>query len=164
MSTIFQLMSELFNTKAGVKFVHIPFKSGGEIVAGLLSGQVTMAFADTGPVLPQIKSGKLRALATSGAKRFPELPDLPTMKEAGIAGVEVEGFSGLVDPAGTPKAIVKKLEAEINAILNDPATRQKLVEAGANVAALSIAEFATFVKAEREKYERIIRVTGVKPE
>ncbi len=129
-SAIFQLTSELFNSKAGVKFEHIPFKSGGEVVAAILSGQVTMAFADAGPALPQIKSGKLRALATSGAKRFPELPDLPTMKEAGIDGVEVDGFSALVAAAGTPKAIVKKLEAEVIAIVNAADVKESFKKIG----------------------------------
>ncbi len=129
-STTFQLLSELFNAKAGVKFEHIPFKSGGEVVAAILSGQVTTAFADAGPALPQIKSGKLRALATSGAKRFPELPDLPTMKEAGIDGVEVDGFSALVAPAGTPKAIVKKLEAEVNAIIKLADVQERFKQIG----------------------------------
>lgn len=129
-SATFQLISELFNTRAGVKFEHIPFKSGGEIVQAILNGQVTMAFADTGPALPQIKAGKLRALATSGAKRFPDLPDVPTMKEAGVDGVEVDGFSGLVAPAGTPAAIVKKLEAEVNAILALADVKERLNQIG----------------------------------
>jgi tripartite-type tricarboxylate transporter receptor subunit TctC len=129
-SAIFQLTSELFNSKVGVKFEHIPFKSGGEVVAAVLSGQVTMAFADAGPAMPQIRSGKLRALATSGAKRFPALPDLPTMKEAGVDGVEVDGFSALIAPAKTPQAIVKKLEAEVNAILKQPDVQDRLNQIG----------------------------------
>lgn len=129
-STTFQLLSELFNSKAGVKFEHIPFKSGGEVVAAILSGQVTTAFADAGPALPQIKSGKLRALATSGTKRFAELPDLPTMKEAGVDGVAVDGFSGLVAPLGTPKPIIKKLEGEIAAILKLADVQDRLKQIG----------------------------------
>ena len=129
-SAVFQLTSELFNKKAGVKFEHIPFKSGGELVTAVLSGQVTMTFADAGPAMPQIRSGKLLALATSGEKRFAELPDLPTMKEAGIDGVEVDGFSGLVAPAGTPKAIVKKLEGEVDAIVKMTDVRDRMKQMG----------------------------------
>jgi tripartite-type tricarboxylate transporter receptor subunit TctC len=129
-SPIFQLTSELFNLRTGVKFEHIPFKSGGEIVAGILNGQVTMAFADAGPAMPQINAGKLRVLATSGAKRFPALPSLPTMKEAGIDGVVVDGYSGIVAPAGTPAAIVKKLERETNAILEQAEVRDRMTKIG----------------------------------
>lgn len=147
-SPIFQLTSELFNLKTGVKFEHIPFKSGGEIVTGILTGQVTTAFADAGPAMPQITAGKLRVLATSGAKRFPALPDLPTMKEAGIDGVEVDGYSGIVAPAGTPQAIVKKLEETINAILKEAEVRDRLTKIGLVPAGGTGAQFVATINRE----------------
>ena len=147
-SPIFQLTSELFNIKTGVKFEHIPFKSGGEIVAGILNGQVTMAFADAGPAMPQINAGKLRVLATSGAKRFPALPNLPTMKEAGIEGVVVDGYSGIVAPAGTSAAIVKKLEAETNAILKQADVRDRLEKLGLVPGGGTAAQFVAVINRE----------------
>lgn len=129
-SAIFQLTSELFNLRTGTKFEHIPFKSGAEIVTGILNGQVTMAFADIGAAIGQVRAGKLRVLATSGSERFPDLPDVPTMKEAGIDGVEVDGFSGLLAPAKTPMPIVRKLEAAINEMLKHDDARAKLRELG----------------------------------
>ncbi len=161
-STVFQLTSELFNSKAGVKFEHIPFKSGGEIVTAILSGQVTTAFADAGPALPQIKSGKLLALATSGAKRFAELPELPTMKEAGIDGVEVDGFSGLVAPAGTPAAIIKKLEAEVNAIIKLDDFQARLKQIGLVPGGGTGEEFAAMVARDIPKWTAVAKAANIK--
>lgn len=161
-STTFQLLSELFNSKAGVKFEHIPFKSGGEVVAAILSGQVTTAFADAGPALPQIKSGKLRALATSGAKRFPELPDLPTMKEAGIDGVEVDGFSALVAPAGTPRAIVKKLEGEVNAIIKLADVQERFKQIGLLPAGGTGEELKAMVAKDIPMWTAIAKAANIK--
>jgi tripartite-type tricarboxylate transporter receptor subunit TctC len=161
-STIFQLTSELFNSKTGVKFEHIPFKSGGEIVTAILSGQVTMAFADTGPAMPQIRSGKLRALATSGTKRFGGLPDLPTMKEAGINGVEVDGFSGLVAPAGTPKAIVKKLEAEVNAIVKMGDVRERMSQLGLVPAGGTGEEFRALIERTVPIWKEVAKASNIK--
>ncbi len=161
-SAVFQLTSELFNSKAGVKFEHIPFKSGGEVVAAILSGQVTTAFADAGPALPQIKAGKLRALATSGAKRFPELPDLPTMKEAGIDGVEVDGFSALVAPVGTPKAIVKKLEAEVNAIVQAADVQERFKQIGLVPAGGTGEELRAMVAKDIPMWTAIAKAANIK--
>ena len=103
-SAVFQLTSELFNQKTGAKFQHIPFKGGAELVTAVLTGQATMTFADAGPAMPQFKAGTLRPLASTGATRLPELPDVPTLAEVGIDGVVVEGFIGLAAPKGTPAA------------------------------------------------------------
>ena len=163
-STIFQLTSELFNSRAGVKFEHIPFKSGGEIVTAILSGQVSMAFADTGAAMAQIKAGKLRALATSGAKRFAELPDLPTMKEAGIDGVEVDGFSGLVAPAGTPMAIIRKLEAEVNAIVKLEDVQVRLKQLGLVAGGGTGEEFAAMIARDIPKFTAVAKAANIKLE
>lgn len=161
-STTFQLLSELFNSKAGVKFEHVPFKSGGEVVAAILSGQVTTAFADAGPALPQIRSGKLRALATSGTKRFAELPDVPTVVEAGVEGVAVDGFSGLVAPAGTPRAIVKKLEAEVNAIIKLPDVQERLKQIGLVPAGGTGEEFRAMVARDIPVWTAVAKAANIK--
>ncbi len=161
-STTFQLLSELFNARAGVKFEHIPFKSGGEVVAAILSGQVTTAFADAGPALPQIRSGKLRALATSGSKRFPELPDLPTMKEAGVDGVAVDGFSGFVAPAGTPRAIVKKLENEVNEILKLTDVQDRMKQIGLIPAGGTGEEFRAMIAAAIPMWTEVAKAANIK--
>jgi tripartite-type tricarboxylate transporter receptor subunit TctC len=161
-STVFQLTSELFNSKAGVKFEHIPFKSGGELVTAVITGQVTMAFADAGPAMPQIRSGKLRALATSGAQRFAEMPELPTMKEAGIEGVEVDGYSGLVAPAGTPQAIVKKLEAEVNAIVKMPDVQERMKQLGLVAGGGTAEEFGAMVARSIPIWTAVAKASNIK--
>lgn len=161
-SPIFQLTSELFNIKTGVKFEHIPFKSGGEIVTAIINNQVTMAFADAGPAMPQISAGKLRALATSGARRFPALPDLPTMKEAGIDGVEVDGWSGIVAPAGTPQAIVKRLEREVNEIVKQADVRERLEKIGLVPAGGTAEQFVALVSREIPMWSSVAKAANVK--
>jgi tripartite-type tricarboxylate transporter receptor subunit TctC len=116
-SGVFQLVTEQFKQLTGTPFEYVPFKSTAEVAAAVLNGQVTMAFIDPAPLLPHLKAGKVRLLAISTPKRSPDNPDVPTMAEAGVKGVELEGFSGLVARAGTPAAIVKKLADEVNAII-----------------------------------------------
>lgn len=119
-SGVFQLVTEQFKQLTGTPFEYVPFKSTNEIATALLNGQVTMAFIDPPPMLPHLKAGKLRPIAITTTKRSTDLPDVPTMAEAGVPGVEFEGSTGLVVKAGTPAEIVKKLEAEVNAVLRLP--------------------------------------------
>lgn len=119
-SGVFQLVTEQFKQLTGTPFEYVPFKSTAEVATAVLNGQVTMAFIDPAPLLPHLKAGKVRMLATSTPKRSADFPDVPTMAEAGVPGVELEGFSGLVARAGTPAAIVKKLEDEVNAVIRLP--------------------------------------------
>jgi tripartite-type tricarboxylate transporter receptor subunit TctC len=124
-----------------------------------------MYFPGFPPVMPMMKAGTVKVLAVSSVKRSDAAPDIPTVAEAtGFSDFDFTLWQGFFAPKGTPPEVVSRLNTEINKILADPATRQKLVEAGANVAALSVADFASFVTAERAKYERIIKVTGVKPD
>ena len=161
-STLFQLTSELFNQRTGAGFVYIPFKSGGEMVTALLSGQVSMAFADTGPLLPHVKSGKIRPLATSGAQRLAELPDTPTLAEAGVPGIVVDGFSGLVAPKGTPAAIVKKLEGELIAIIKLPDVLERLSQLGQVPDGSTSAEFAARVAREIPLWTAVAKAANIK--
>lgn len=161
-SAIFQLTSELFNMKTGAKFEHIPFKSGAEIVGAILTGQVTMAFADIGAAIGQVRAGKLRVLATSGSARFPDLPDVPTMKEAGIEGVEVDGFSGLVAPAGTPMPIVRKLEAETNAMLALVETQTRLKQLGTVAGGGTAEDYKAAIVRDIAKFSAVANAANIK--
>lgn len=161
-SAIFQLTSELFNMKTGVRFEHIPFKSGAEIVTAILTGQVTMAFADIGAAMPQFRAGKLLALATSGTARFADLPDVPTMKEAGIEGVEVDGFSGIIAPAGTPAGIVDKLSGEINAMLQAQETKDRLRQLGTVPGGGTPAEFKAAIARDIAKFTAVAKAANIK--
>lgn len=161
-SALFQLLTELFKLKTGAKLEHIPFRGGGEIVTAILSGQVTATFADAGPVLPQIKAGKIRALAVSGSKRMADLPSVPTMAQAGVEGVVVDGYTALVAPAGTPGPIVKKLEAEVIAIANLADVRDRLTQLGLVPAADGAAAFTARVTRELAMWTPIAKAANIK--
>lgn len=119
-SGVFQLTNELFKLKTGSQFEMIPFKSSNEMIQGVLTGQAMIGFIDPTALMPHVRGGAIRLLAMTGAKRVPDVPDVPTMAEAGVAGVVVSGYTTLVAPAGTPQPVVKKLEAEVNAIIRMP--------------------------------------------
>jgi tripartite-type tricarboxylate transporter receptor subunit TctC len=161
-SAIFQLTSELFNMKTGTKFEHIPFKSGAEIVAAILNGQVTTAFSDIGASMSQFRAGKLLPLATSGTLRFPDLPDVPTMKEAGIEGVEVDGHSGLLAPASTPIAVVKKLEGEVNLMLKDADTLERLKSFGTVAGGGTSEDYAAVIARDIAKFTAVAKAANIK--
>jgi tripartite-type tricarboxylate transporter receptor subunit TctC len=161
-SAIFQLTSELFNLKTGSHFQYIPFKGGGDLVTAVMTGQATMTFADAGPAMPQFKASTLRPLATTGATRLPELPDVPTLSEVGIEGVVVEGFIGLTAPKGTPEAIVKKLEAEVMAIAKLPDVAQRIRDLGLIPDGSTAAAFHDRVARDIPKYTAVAKAAGIK--
>lgn len=119
-SPLFQVSLERFKQRTGATFEHIPFKSSGEMLTGVMTGQVTVALLDPPPLMGQIKSGKVKVLATTGARRSAELPEVPTFAEAGVEQMVVDAFTALMAPAGTPAQIVTRLNAELNAALRQP--------------------------------------------
>ena len=161
-SAIFQLTTELFKQKTGTPFQHIPFKSGAELVTAVLSGQTTMTFADAGPAMAHFKSGKLRPLASTGATRLPELPDVPTLAEVGIDGVVVEGFIGLAAPKGTPQPIVKKLESEVMAILKLPDVAGRIKQIGLIPDGSTGAAFHDRIAKDIPKYTAVAKAAHIK--
>ena len=159
------LAGEYLSAKLPGKLVHVPYKGAGPALNDIIGGHVDMYFPGFPPVMPMMKAGSVKVLAVSSAARSQAAPEIPTVAEAtGFADFDFTLWQGFFAPKGTPQDVVARLNSEINRILADPATRQKLIDAGANVSPLSIAQFAAFVKQESEKYERIIRLTGVKAE
>lgn len=159
------LAGEYLSAKLPGKLVHVPYKGAGPALNDIIGGHVDMYFPGFPPVMPMMKSGTVKVLAVSSAKRSDAAPDIPTVAEAtGFSDFDFTLWQGFFAPKGTPSEVIARLNGEINKILADPETRKKLLDAGANVTPMSIAQFAAFVDAEREKYERIIRVTGVKPD
>jgi tripartite-type tricarboxylate transporter receptor subunit TctC len=156
---------EYLSAKLLGKLTHVPYKGAGPALNDIIGGHVDMYFPGFPPVMPMMKAGTVKVLAVSSAKRSDAAPDIPTVAEAtGFSDFDFTLWQGFFAPKGTPPDVIARLNSEINKILADPETRQKLVDAGANVEPMSIDAFAKFVNSEREKYERIIKVTGVKPE
>ena len=155
------LTGALFTKMAGIDMTHIPYRGSGPATADLLSGQVTVGFPGIAGMLPQIKAGKLRALAVTGAKRSPELPDVPTVAEAGVKGYDVTAWFGVAGPKGMPREIVLKLHAELLRILKNPDVKRQLLNAGQEVAWQETPElFGDMLKAEADKWARMVKDSG----
>ena len=157
------LAAEMFKVAAGINIVHVPYKGAGQAMIDLVGGQVQMAFAIVSAALPQVQAGKVRALAVSSPQPSPLVPDLPTLNELGLSGFDVKGWNGFVAPAGTPRAIVMRINAEAMRALKQPEVVQRLRGAGYDAAAEnSPDQFADFIKAELAKWTRVVRESGAK--
>ena len=156
-----QLLAELFKSKAGLDIVHVPYKSGAEMVTAILGEQVHMAFPDVSILIPLIREGKLKALAVTSSKRHPQLPDVPTMIESGIPDYVMTFWSGVVAPAGTPAELVSRLNAAIKDGLTSPAVRENLAKVGSEASPGSPQDFANFIAAETRKWSEVARTAGI---
>jgi tripartite-type tricarboxylate transporter receptor subunit TctC len=151
------LNGELLNSVAGLDLLHVPYKGSAPAVQDLIGGQ-TQLLIDAGTVvLPLIKSGRLKALAVTGGRRDPNLPDVPTVKEQGFPAMEALGFQGLVGPPGMPKEVVDRLSSELGKVLSQADVKARFAGAGSEVTLRPSAEFAAFIKAESEKWSGVIR-------
>jgi tripartite-type tricarboxylate transporter receptor subunit TctC len=159
-----QLAAELLLARAGIKAVHVPYKSGAEMVTAVLGEQVQMTFPDISILLGLIQEKKVKALAVTSATRHPQLPNVPTMAESGIADYVTTFWTGVVTPAGTPVDIVGKLNAAINDGLKSPQVYDSLVKAGAQPAPGSPQDFANFIAAEARKWSAIAQTAGIDPQ
>src|SRR5579862_861021 len=155
---------ERFVAAAGIKVTHIPFKGTPEVVTNILGGSVDCYWAPISAALSNIKSGKLRALAVSTAKRKSSLPDTPTTGEAGISGADSPLWLGLWTAAGTPPEIVQKISVDVRKALADPGVKEKLANLGNDTMDMSPEEFARFVREEMETYAAVIKAAGIKPQ
>ena len=158
------MAGELFKTMAGVNIVHIPYKESSAARTGVLGGQVEMMFDAVTTMNEQAKAGKVRALATSGKTRSPVAPDVPTLSEAGVPGYESVIWLGVMAPKGTPPAIVSRLNAEVAKIANRPDTRAEWAKQGATAMTMSPDEFSRYVADDIAKWEKVIKVSGAKPD
>jgi tripartite-type tricarboxylate transporter receptor subunit TctC len=156
-----QLLAELFKSKAGLDIVHVPYKSGAEMVTAILGEQVQIAFPDVSILIPLIREGKLKALAVTSAKRHPQLPDVPTMIESGVPDYVMTFWSGVVAPAGTPTEIVDRLNTAINDGLASTGVRENLAKVGSEASPGSPQDFADFITAETKKWSAVARTAGL---
>ena len=159
------LAAELFRARAGgIEITHIPYRGAAPALTDLVAGQVQMMFGDVPVMLPQIQAGSIRPLGVTAAVRSTALPDVPTMAEAGVAGVESESYYGLIAPAGMPADRLAALQRAVTAVLATPATRQALIDQGGRVIGNTPAEFTAHIAAESTKWAEVIRFSGAKLE
>lgn len=156
-----QLSSELFKAMSGTFIVHIPFRGAGPAIAALLANDTQMMIDNIPPQVPLIKSGRVRALAVTSLKRVNVLPDVPTMDEIGLKGYEVVSWFGLAARAGTPEAVITRLNEALNNASRDPKVRQALESRGATVVQGTPRDFLDFVKAETAKFAPVVKRAGV---
>jgi tripartite-type tricarboxylate transporter receptor subunit TctC len=158
------LALELFDTMAGVRMTHVPYKGSGQLIGDLLAGQVQLASMGTPVALPHVQSGKLRAIAVTGAARSSLLPEVPTVSEAGLPGFEVTSWYGVFGPAGLPAHVVAKLNAEIGRAVTGPDVKERLAALGAEPSVKTPDEFARHVRAEITRWAKVVKESGAKAE
>jgi tripartite-type tricarboxylate transporter receptor subunit TctC len=158
------LAGVLFQEMAGIKMNHIPYKGGGPAVIALVGGQVAIGFATTPSVISHIKSGKLRGLAVTGAKRSQSAPDLPTVSEAGVKGYEVTGWYGILVPTGTPKEAISRLHAESIKAIKLRDVKERLDATGFEAIGSTPDKFGTFIRSEVEKWGKVVKASGARVE
>jgi tripartite-type tricarboxylate transporter receptor subunit TctC len=160
--TPYHMAGELFKAMAGISIVHIPYKGSAGARTDVLGGQLEMMFDAIPTMAEQVKSGKVRALATTGKARSVVLPDVPTMAEAGVPGYEATIWLGLMAPKGTPRAIVDKLNAEVGKITSNPEVRRSWAAQGTTAMTMGVDEFARYTADDIAKWARIVQISGAK--
>lgn len=158
------LSGAMFAHQAGIELTHVPYKGGAAAATDLVAGHIAMMFEMGYAALPAIKGGKVLPLAVSSTKRLPLLPDVPTLAESGLAGFESYNWQGVIAPKGTPREIVAKLNAELNAILRQPEMREAIVSQASEPVGGTPEEFAAFIKAEAAKWAAVVKSANIQPE
>jgi len=158
------LSMELLNLTAGIRIVHVPYKGGAPAIVDLLGGQIQFVVLGPPTVMAHIKSGRLKAIATTAAKRSPGLPDTPTFAESGLPGYDTYEWYGLFAPARIPRPVLAKLNAEVNRIIKLPDVSERMLGLGAIPSGDSPEEFAAFVKGEMARWGKVAQQVGLRPE
>jgi len=156
------IAAELFKEATGTFITHIPYRGSGPALVDLMGGQVQLSFDTMASVLPHIKSGKVTALAVASAKRSPQLPNVPTLAEAGVKGVEMSAWYGIYMPTATPKAVQERVQAEVARMMDTADTKARLTTFGAEATPMSQAQFAAFHDAENLRYAELIKKRGIR--
>ncbi|HWI39117.1 MAG TPA: tripartite tricarboxylate transporter substrate binding protein [Burkholderiales bacterium] len=159
-----QFAGEIFKYMAGIDMTYIPYKGGAPAAAAAAAGDAQVTFANYSDALTHMKSGRLRALGMTSAKRFPQSPEVPTIAEAAIPGYQVDSWNGLLAPAGTPPEIVNRMAAAVHQVLQDPATKKRMEEMGTQAVGDTPGEFRAFLQGEVKKWGDFVKQSGIKVE
>lgn len=159
------LAGALFTSMTGVQMIHVPYKGGSPAYTiDLISGRLELAFASLAPVIPHVKTGRLRALGVTTGKRDAQFPDVPTIAESGVAGYDMSSWYGVLATAGTPQAVIDKLSSELTRILALTDVRSQYLTGGLHAVSSTPAQFAAFIRAEHEKWAEVIKAAGIRAE
>jgi tripartite-type tricarboxylate transporter receptor subunit TctC len=158
------LSGELLVKSLDANITHVPYKGGSPSVLAIMSGEAQVNFATLPAVVPQIRGGKVRAIGLASMQRNPAVPDVPTMAELGLPDFDVGTWSGLVGPKGMPADVVKKVNDAVNAVVNDPVVRQRLLAEGAEIRLMSPADFGAFMRAENTRWVKVVHDAGITPQ
>jgi tripartite-type tricarboxylate transporter receptor subunit TctC len=158
------LVGELFRVQAGIDIIHIPYRGGGPLMLDLLGGQIQMSFASMPTVLPQLQAGKLRGLGVTTSMRMSELPDIPTIAEAGFPGFEASNWQMLYAPARTPAGIIDRINGELRAVLTQPEVRKQLAQNGFEPIGSTPAEARNHFRSEVTKWAKVVKISGARPD
>ncbi len=162
--TSVHLAAEQFRLMTGIDMTHVPYKGGAAALVGVIGGEVSVTLQGLIATLPHIKAGRLRAIAVGSAKRSPAAPELPTIAESGLPGYQAGTVQGLLAPGGTPRDVVQKLNAAVVRILNTPEMKERLASQGAEVIGNTPEQFAAFIRDDTEKWAKVVKEIGLKPE
>jgi len=156
------MTGELFKAYTGVDITHVPYKGGAPAIADLIAGQIPMMFDNVPPLLPHVRSGRIKALAVTSLQRIAVLPDVPTLHELGLKDFDAVGWNGLLAPAGTPRPIVNRIHDEVIRVLRIPEVRDGLTSQGADIVGNSPDEFAAWIRTEVKKWAEVVQRSGAK--
>jgi tripartite-type tricarboxylate transporter receptor subunit TctC len=157
-----QLTAELFKSMAGINIVHVPYRGLGPALTDVVAGRIQIIFSDMAGLLPFVQSGQIRALGVTSAKRSADLPDLPTLAEAGVPGYDATSWYGILGPAGLPPEIVARLNAELKKIVHSPAMTERFKTLGIEAVTGTPQEFSTYIRSEMDKWRAVVKAADIK--
>ena len=158
------LAGELIQSMGGIRWVHVPFKGAGPASVALISGEISFMFSSTGSLVGLVQAGKVRAIAVTGPRRFPELPEVPTVAESGIPGYSATGWYGLFAPAGTPRELVRRISTEAARAYTNPQARERLAQIGMDPVGSTPEEFVSFLRTEIAKWSKVVKEANIRIE